>query len=111
MNLITFNLLISSFLFFRYIRANKTIFLFLPSLFFTAFAIYESRHNIILLIILSFWACLQIIVAYLKEKEDIRIKKLQKGYKPSEIVIHFIGFFIIVLLISFIQYKFLGGSR
>jgi hypothetical protein len=76
------------------------------SLFFIALAIYESRHNISLLIILSLLVGLQIVVAYFKEIGDDRIKKLQKGYQPSESIIHAIIFFVIVLLILFIQYKF-----
>lgn len=106
MSVILFYLLIATFLFFRYIRANKTIVLFLTSLFFTALAIYESRHYILAFIILSSLATIQIIVAYFKESGDDRIKKLQEGYQPSESIIHFISFFVITFLILFMQWWF-----
>lgn len=109
MSVILFYLLIDTFLFFRYIRANKTIVLFLMGLFFAALAIYESRHHILSLIILSSLAGIQIIVAYFKEIGDERIKKLQKGYQPSESIIHFISFFVITFLAFFIQW--LLGKR
>ena len=106
MNIILFYLLIAFFLFFRYIRANKTIIIFLASLFFIFLAIYESRHNISLLIILSLWVGLQTVIAYLKEIGDERIKKLQKGYQSSESIIHFISFFVTTFLALFLQWWF-----
>ena len=109
--MITVPLLMSSFLFFRYIRANKAIVLFLMSLFFTALAIYESRHSVLLLITLFFWAGLQVIIAYLKERGDARIKRLQRGYKTTEIIIHYISFGVIAFLILFIQWLLIGGIK
>lgn len=109
--MITINFLISNFLFFRYVRANRTIILFLIGFFFTIVTVYESyKYNILLFTILFLWASLQISIAYLKEKGNVVIKNLQEGYQPIETVIHFGCFFLIVFFVLFIHYLLFGWN-
>ncbi len=96
-------ILISAYIFFRYIRANKTLWAFVVGLFFTGLAIYEARNNILLFVILLLWAGLSVFIAYFKESGNEWIKKLQKNYKPSEHILHAIGFVVIAFLVFLIK--------
>lgn len=106
MNKIAFlNLSIALYLFFRYLRANKNIIIFFFSLFFVGLGIFESRNDPFAIVILSVIALAAILLALLKEKRHPLILKLQQGYKPAEVILYSIIFFVLILLFLFIFYK------
>lgn len=106
MNRIAFmSLFLAAFLLFRYVRADRSILLFFFSLFFIGLAIFESKNNLLSIVILSIIALASGYVALLKEKKHPFILKIQKGYKPVEYMAHAIFFVVIIFLILIIFYK------
>jgi hypothetical protein len=106
MNKIAFlNLSIALYLFFRYLRASKSLIIFFFSLFFIGLGIFESRNDLFTIVILFAIALAVILITLLKEKKHPVIMKLQQGYKPAEIILHSIIFFIFIFLSLLIFYK------
>jgi len=106
MNSMTFiSLSLALFLLFRYLRADKSILIFIFSLFFMGLAIFESKTNILSIVILSVIALASGYLALLKEKRHPFIVKIQKGYKPVEYIAHVIFFVVVILLLLLIFYK------
>ena len=105
MNKTTFFLvLIVTFSFLRYLRANKQVTHLAITLFFIGLAIYESKNNSLMIMILLIIIPVFGYFSVLKEKRHPFILKLQKGYKPSEIFMHIIIFFIIGFLLLIVFY-------
>lgn len=102
-NLALFYFLIASFLFLRYIRANKSVVMLVFNFIFLGLTIYASRNNIIYVILLVGLIAAEIYVAFLKEKKDSCILKIQKGYKPAESILHYVIFFVIVFTLFVIR--------
>lgn len=102
-NLALFYFLIASFLFFRYIRANKNVITLVFNFIFLGLTIYEVRNNTVYVILLAGLIASEIYIAFLKEKKDSRILKIQKGYKPKESILHYVIFFLIVFAIFVIK--------
>lgn len=98
-NLALFYFLIATFLFFRYIRANKSILTLLFNFIFLGLTIYEVRNNIICVILLVGLIASEIYIAFLKEKKNSLILKVQKDYKPAETILHYIIFGVIVFIV------------
>lgn len=102
-NLALFYFLIATFLFFRYVRANKSILILLFNFIFLGLTIYEVRNNIIYIILLVGLIASEIYIAFLKEKKNPLILTMQRGYKPTETVLHYVIFFVIVLTLFIIK--------
>ncbi len=94
----------AGFIFLRYIRANDNVLVFFLSLFFIVMALYESKYNLSIAIILSFTILIFSFAAYLKETKHSFIFKVQKGYKPTEIIIQNIIFLIIGVVVFWALY-------
>jgi hypothetical protein len=95
-NLALFYFLIASFLFFRYIRANRSVVTLLFSFLFLGLTVYEVRNNIVYVFLMVMLIALEILVSFLKEKKHSYILRIQKGYKPLESILHYVIFGIIV---------------
>ncbi len=94
----------AGFVFLRYIRGNDNVLVLFLSLFLIGMAIYDSQFNLSFVIILSFVTLIGGYTAYLKETKHPFILKLQKGYKPTEVIIHFIIFTIVGTLVFLALY-------
>jgi len=101
-NMAIMYLLLALFLFVRYIRANKNIIVLIASLVFCGLAIYNLKDFILWMFLLIGFALLAIYIAFLKEKKDTRILKIQAGYKPLETIFHYIIFGVITFIIMII---------
>lgn len=97
--LVLFYFLIATFLFFRYIRANKSILILVFNFIFLGLIIYEIRNNIIYVILLVGLIASEIYIAFLKEKKHPLILKAQKDYKTAESILHYIIFGLVVFIV------------
>lgn len=100
MNLSINILLLSIFLFFRYVRANHGILLCLISLIcLIASALFSKNNtNILFFIIIVAFFIFEIFVAILKERHHSIILKIQTGYKPLETIYHYIIFGLVIFI-------------
>lgn len=101
-NIVLFFLLMNAFILFRYVRANRSIVMFLTGLLFLGLALYEVRNSFRYLFPFVGLAALELYIAFLKEKKAPLILKLQDGYKSFETVVHLTIFFIV----SFLSFLF-----
>ena len=94
----------AGFVFLRYMRANDSVIVLLFSLFLIGMAIFDSKNNLSIVTILSFTILILSFAAYLKETKHSFIIKLQRGYKPTEIIIYDIIFVIIGTIVYWALY-------
>ena len=94
----------AGFIFLRYMRANDSVAVFFLSLFLIGIAIFDSKNNLLIVTILSFTILTFSFSAYLKETKHPFILKLQKGYKPSEVLVYNLLFLIVGVVIYWALY-------
>jgi hypothetical protein len=102
MRLPLFALLLALFLFFRYIRAGRSIPMLLANFIFLGISIYEAKYNITFTIIVVSLVVLQIYIVLLMYKKDPRIVQFQASYKPSETMLHYIVFAVLISILYFV---------
>lgn len=105
-NVVLFYLLINAFVLFRYVRANRSIVMFVSGFLFLGLALYEARNSGRYFFLFVGLAVLELYIAFLKEKKAPLILKLQAGYKPFETVLHF-AIFLIISFLSFLLLRLL----
>ncbi len=97
-----FSLLIALFLFFRYLRANMNVAMLLANFVFMGVTIYEAKGNVVFTIFVIVLLMLQVYIVFLKYKKHPRIIAIQANYKPSETILHYIVFAILLSIVYFI---------
>lgn len=96
-----FSLLLALFLFFRYIRVNMNVVMLLASFVFMGVTIYEAKGNIAFTLLVISLIIMQVYIVLLKNKKNPRIIAFQAGYKPSETILHYIVFGILLSIVYF----------
>lgn len=97
-----FSLSLALFLYFRYLRANMSVVMLLANFVFIGVTIYEAKGNIPFTIFVLGVIILQVYIVILRYKKDPRIIRFQAGYKPSETVLHYIVFAIMISILYFV---------
>lgn len=105
MDISIFCLLLAIFLFFRYVRANKSILLCFVSLASLCISVYFSKNNTSILLFIVAVIIFEIFIAILKERKNLSILKIQAGYKPAETIYHYIIFAIVTFVIAILIIK------